>query len=140
MKITKEICQFPTFFNRPLYKRILYLWNVRNITKESQRRILWEEFEKPGTLTRLGTITKDASNTNLSSSSNQELLHHLDKCISLEIFQWFWKTEMQDYDMEDRFYRLLKRPMDDFVGKDAFLPFLQELLNDHPVSDQEAFE
>lgn len=133
VKITKDICRFPTFFNRPLYRRILYLWNVRNIKNEKQRMIIWNEFEKQETLSVLGIIEPKASNVGGTSDIN-ELLQHLDKNISLEIFQWFWKEEMQDYDMEERFFRLLKKPFEDFVDKNCFMPFMQELLNDHPVS------
>jgi serine/threonine-protein phosphatase 2A regulatory subunit B'' len=131
VKITKDICRFPTFFNRPLYRRILYLWNVRNIKNEKQRMIIWNEFEKQETLSVLGIIEPKASNVGGTSDIN-ELLQHLDKNISLEIFQWFWKEEMQDYDMEERFFRLLKKPFEDFVDKNCFMPFMQELLNDHP--------
>lgn len=136
IKITKDICQFPTFFNRPLYKRILYLWNVRNIQNEKQKMIIWNEFEKPETLSFLGVIETQSSSGDGGGATNKdmnELLKHLDKNISLEIFQWFWLQEMQDYDMEERFFRLLKKPHEDFVGKDCFMPFMQELLNDHPV-------
>lgn len=143
IKITKDICQFPTFFNRPLYRRILYLWNVRNIQNEKQKMIIWNEFEKPETLSILGVIepksssggssSNGAATTATNTKDMNELLKHLDKNISLEIFQWFWLEEMQDYDMEERFFRLLKKPYEDFVGKDCFMPFMQELLNDHPV-------
>mmetsp|Transcript_49069 Transcript_49069/g.55549 ORF Transcript_49069/g.55549 Transcript_49069/m.55549 type:complete len:593 (-) Transcript_49069:309-2087(-) len=30
VRITKEICHFPSFFNGPLYQRIIYLWNNEN--------------------------------------------------------------------------------------------------------------
>jgi hypothetical protein len=137
VKITKDICRFPTFFNRPLYRRILYLWNVRNIKNEKQKMIIWNEFEKPETISILGVVEPKSSSggtTGTSTKDINELLQHLDKNISLDIFQWFWVEEMQDYDMEERFFRLLKKPHEDFVGKDCFMPFMQELLNDHPVS------
>ena len=30
VRITKEICHFPSFFNGPLYQRIMHLWNMDN--------------------------------------------------------------------------------------------------------------
>merc|ERR1711976_499601 len=44
VKITKDICNFPTFFNKPLYKRILYLWNTQSVKSDRGKMILWDEY------------------------------------------------------------------------------------------------
>lgn len=83
-KITKDVCQFPSFFSGPLFNRI-------------------------------------------SGGGGEEE-------ISMEMMQNFWKAEMEPYDAPERFFRLVKQPENDYIGKDDFLPYIKELLNDHPVS------
>jgi hypothetical protein len=90
-RITKEVCRFPSFFNGPLYKRILQLWNSRD-----------------------------------------ELVTKMD-VVTTEMFEWYWLAEMQSYDAPERFFRLLKQPENDYIARDDFLPYIKELLNDHPV-------
>lgn len=90
-RITKEVCRFPSFFNGPLYKRILQLWNSR-----------------------------DESVTNMD-------------VVTMEMFEWFWFQKMENYDYPERFFRLLKQPENDYIARDDFLPYIKELLNDHPV-------
>lgn len=92
VRITKEVCRFPSFFNGPLYKRILQLWN-----------------------------------------SSHENVAEMD-VVTRDMFQWFWLTEMEPHDAPERFFRLLKQPELDYIGRDDFLPYIKELLNDHPVS------
>jgi serine/threonine-protein phosphatase 2A regulatory subunit B'' len=91
-RITKEVSRFPSFFNVPLYNRILLLWNSRD-----------------GSVAKMDVVTMD-------------------------MFQWYWLAEMESYDAHERFFRLLKQPENDFIGRDDFLPYIKELLNDHPVS------
>jgi hypothetical protein len=90
VRITKEICNFPSFFNGPLYQRILDLFNV---------------------------------------AKNQT-----QKAVTVNMLEWFWKTEMEPYDPPERFFRLVKQPNNDCILRDDFLPYIKALLNDHPVS------
>jgi hypothetical protein len=129
VKITKEICSFPTFFNGPLYKRILYLWNTHVIKSQAQRLIIWNEFQKEDIKVGLDPDAEDGE--------KDELLEHLDTVITKEIFKWYWVEEMEDFDASERFFRLLKKPFENFIGKDDFLPYMKELLRDHPVSIDE---
>jgi len=146
VKITKDICKFPTFFNKPLYKRILYLWNTQDIKTSRGKLILWNEYYlnaddidigvDPDDLSSKGDQNdngEDGDKRNNKKKSN-ELLDQLDKFITYDIFKWYWTHEMEDFDLSERFYRLLKKPHEDYVGKDDFGPFIKELLNDHPVS------
>lgn len=89
-RVTKEVYGFPSFFNGPLFARILLLWN-----KE-----------------------KDA---------NADY-------VTTEMMQLYWLSEMQSFDAPERFFRLLKQPDADYIARDDFLPYIKELLNDHPVS------
>ncbi len=127
VKITKDICSFPTFFNGPLYKRILYLWNTHTLKNHSQKLIIWNEFQKE----ELRCIGIDPSEE--KEEDKNELLEHLDRVITMEIFKWYWVEEMENYDASERFFRLLKKPFENYVGKDEFSPYMKELLRDHPV-------
>jgi hypothetical protein len=84
VRVTKEVCRFPSFFNGPLYARILLC------TKTS------------------------------------------DECITLPMFESYWRQEMEPYDASDRFFRLVKQPAAESIQRDDFLPFLKALLRDHP--------
>ena len=129
VKITKEICSFPTFFNGPLYKRILYLWNTHTLKSPGQRAIIWKEFQKDDL--RVG-VDPDAPLE--EGEEKNELLEHLDTVITEDIFKWYWVEEMEDYDASERFFRLVKKPAENHIGKNDFLPYMKELLRDHPVS------
>ena len=91
-RITKDVCRFPSFFNGPLFQRILDLWNARDESVASM------------------------------------------DVVTMDMFEWFWMQEMESYDAPDRFFRLLKQPEHDYIARDDFLPYIKELLNDHPVS------
>jgi hypothetical protein len=93
VRITKEVCHFPSFFNPPLYGRILALYNAAH-----------SDHQRPKEL------------------------------ITLDVFEWYWKTEMEPYDDHERFFRLLKQPNADCIVRNDFLPYINALLNDHPVS------
>lgn len=97
VRITKEVCRFPMFFNAPLYQRILNLWNTAH-QSDSQASV-----------------------------------------VTLNVLEWFWKTEMEPFDPAERFFRLVKQPHQDCILRDDFLPFIKALLNDHPVSANSAF-
>lgn len=90
VRITKDICRFPSFFNVPVYQRILDLWNSRDLDQSPM------------------------------------------EVVTLEMIEWFWKTEMEPFDPCDRFFRLVKQPANDSIVRDDFLPFIRALLDDHP--------
>jgi EF-hand domain len=90
VRITKDVCRFPSFFNFPLYQRILALWN------------------------------------------NQEEDVTPMEVVTYEMLEWYWEREMEPYDNSDRFFRLVKQPENDYIGRNDFLPFINSLLTDHP--------
>lgn len=53
--------------------------------------------------------------------------------VTIEMFCQFWKDEMEPYDGSDRFFRLVKKVDAEFIDKEDFRPFIDELLNCHPV-------
>mmetsp|Transcript_10189 Transcript_10189/g.14411 ORF Transcript_10189/g.14411 Transcript_10189/m.14411 type:complete len:716 (-) Transcript_10189:173-2320(-) len=106
VRVTKEIFKFPSFFNRPLYSRIVQLWNLKN------------------------GITKPPENEDDVENENNETEE--DNVITIDMIQWYWKKEIEPYDAHDRFFRLLKQPENEYIGRDDFLPYIKELLNEHP--------
>jgi len=101
-QIAKELCNLPTFFHKPLYERILRLWE-----------------------THLQT-------TSTLASSSTGPLPTSPGVVTYGIFHYFWNTEMAPYDMNERFFRLLKQPNKEYIARDDFFPYIKELLSDHP--------
>ena len=52
--------------------------------------------------------------------------------VTYEMLEWYWEREMEPYDNSDRFFRLVKQPENDYIGRNDFLPFINSLLTDHP--------
>jgi hypothetical protein len=90
VRITKDVFRFPSFFNAPLYQRIVELWNTQK-----------------------------------SDQAPMEI-------ITFEMLEWYWKTEMEPFDISDRFFRLVKQSDKTYIERDDFLPFIKALLKDHP--------
>lgn len=151
VKITKDICNFPTFFNKPLYKRILYLWNTQDVKSTRGKLIIWNEYYLNSDELDIGVDPNNEANAGNNDNNDDnkdsengdkgegkkkkksnELLDQLDKFITYDIFKWYWTQEMEDYDLSERFFRLLKKPHENYVAKDDFGPLIKELLNDHP--------
>jgi hypothetical protein len=100
------------------------LWNTQFVKSEAQRLIIWNELQKDETPIGVKEF----------EGEKDELFYHLDLLVNKEIFKWYWTQEMENYDASDRFFRLIKKPFDDHIGKEDFMPYLKELLRDHPVS------
>lgn len=52
--------------------------------------------------------------------------------ITLDEFVEFWKREVEPFDKQERFFRLVKRPEADLVKAKDFFPFVRELIEEHP--------
>lgn len=100
-RIAKELCNLPTFFHKPLYARILLLWESYLLSYHS-------------------------------TTSSSSLLPTAPTVVTYGIFHYYWVTEMAPYDMNERFFRLLKQPNKEYISRDDFFPYIRELLNDHP--------
>jgi len=161
VKITKDICSFPTFFNRPLYKRILYLWNRRNMETLEEQLELWKEYDENDAIMSVlgvepfsnlndktdkeekpkeeeGGSVEETSKDEMSLEQRKMKLEESiksaggDVLITYDIFHWFWCKEMEDFDLSERFYRLVKKPYENYIGREDFSPYIKELLRDHP--------
>ena len=55
-----------------------------------------------------------------------------EEVVTYGMFKWYWTTEMEEYDASERFFRLIKQPGAEYIVRDDFLPYIQELLKDHP--------
>eukprot|EP01084_Bolivina_argentea_P203326 347295_1 len=56
----------------------------------------------------------------------------LEKHITEAQFCAFWKAEMEPFDDMDQLFRLLKQPQDNYIGRDDFVPLMNELFSYHP--------
>lgn len=52
--------------------------------------------------------------------------------VSLRQFLSFWRAEVEPFDANDRFFRLVKQPQHEQILREDFLTFLDELLLFHP--------
>lgn len=102
VRITKEVCRFPSYFNGLLYQRILDICQA-------------------------GTMDDTATAT-----------------VTFDMFHTFWMQEMEHFDTNDRFFRLIKQRDAEAIVRDDFLPILKALLTDHPglefLSSHEEFQ
>ena len=103
--VTKRLCGIPSFFNMPLCKRI----NERFGDADAG-------IPPPRTIGRSGR-------------------HPSGVKIKLSTFKQFWLEEIEPYDRIERFFRVIKKHTDNYIVKDDFIPFLQELLHFHPGLD-----
>jgi serine/threonine-protein phosphatase 2A regulatory subunit B'' len=107
--ITKGLCGLPSFFNLPLCRRIALLYPPA-----------------PAMDKAVGGAAAGRSRAGSNASAANK--------ISLKMFLQFWKAEMEPFDRHERFFRLVKSPSPaiDYIAKDDFVPFIQELLHFHP--------
>lgn len=124
VRITKEVCQFPTFFNAPLYRRILDLWNAKHSGGGGGGGGV------PSLDLNVTETTDSADNNAGTNAANTE--EEGEEVVTYGMFKWYWTTEMEEYDASERFFRLIKQPGAEYIVRDDFLPYVQELLKDHP--------
>jgi EF-hand domain len=134
-RITKDICRFPSFFCHPLYQRILDLWNMEKQNQQTQqaqaeRQQQQQELGEQPSLSSLGGDEDDEFQQQQQQQPPAAV--QVETVVTLEMMEWFWKTEMEPHDPCDRFYRLVKQPHLDYICRDDFLPFIKALLQDHP--------
>lgn len=116
--VTKRLCGIPSFFNLPLCKRILDLYSDDDSVMKSSSNS-----------SNNSNINNFYSNSTLSLNSR----HSLNGVrIKYSTFLKFWEHEIEPYDRIERFFNLIKQPQNNYISKDDFVPFLQELLHFHP--------
>lgn len=103
--VTKRLCGIPSFFNMPLCRRILELFGDAESGSLAPRVV--------------GRASRQPSGVK----------------IKLNVFLKFWSNEIEPFDKIERFFRVIKRPDAEYIHKDDFVPFLQELLHFHPGLD-----
>eukprot|EP00636_Phaeomonas_parva_P008428 CAMPEP_0118880336 /NCGR_PEP_ID=MMETSP1163-20130328/19933_1 /TAXON_ID=124430 /ORGANISM="Phaeomonas parva, Strain CCMP2877" /LENGTH=720 /DNA_ID=CAMNT_0006816711 /DNA_START=358 /DNA_END=2520 /DNA_ORIENTATION=+ len=102
--VTKVLCKFPSFFNVPLFERILATFGTEGG----------------------GGAAPEAAELNAKLGADGGAR------ISKEVFLRFWKAEIEPFDLVDRFFRLVKQPGREFIEREDFLPYMRELLRFHP--------
>ena len=103
--MTKKLIGIPSFFNLPLCRRIIDLYG----NGESA-------VAKP---IHKGTAKRQTQGV----------------IVTLKAFVQFWKAEVEPFSRIERFFRVIKQPIANYILKDDFAPFIQELLHFHPGLD-----
>lgn len=103
--VTKRLCGIPSFFNLPLCRRI----NERFGDPDAG-------IPAPRTVGKAGRQPSGVK-------------------IKLKTFLKFWQQEIEPFDRIERFFRIIKKHDAEYIVKDDFVPFLQELLHFHPGLD-----
>lgn len=103
VQVTKTLCGFPSFFNAVLYKRIYARGHAK-----SRALTHGEKREQSSIATPEGTLGGQGIGTDELPT---------DARIPLSLFEEFWKDEIETYDHIDRFFRLVKKPENDFIEK-----------------------
>lgn len=101
--VTKTLCGFPSFFNAVLYKRIFARGQAKSTAAGRS-----EKKESAGGVTQEGALGGSPVGT-------EDL--PADARIPLSLFEDFWKDEIETYDHIDRFFRLVKKPENNFIEK-----------------------
>ncbi|KAL7465024.1 hypothetical protein ACHAXS_005352 [Conticribra weissflogii] len=149
-KVTKELCQFPSFFHKPLYQRIVSDWDRylksddfrrdNNRYDRDNRDNIGKE-EHPGRGAPFRTTPWQLGRQPQPSQPHDTPPERLRRpsstlpappVVTYGMFRRFWIRELAPHDRDERFFRLLKQPSKDHVARDDFFPYIKELLDDHP--------
>lgn len=118
--VTTTLCGFSRFFNSVLYKRVF--------SRSEQAQCLAAAKDKQNATAKAGGNSEGTQNG--EDVGADELPP--DARISLALFEQFWRDEIENFDHVDRFFRLVKKPENEFIEKDDLQPFIRELLLHHP--------
>lgn len=128
VSVCKGLCNFPTFLNESLCKRILEIapGDLGNSTQilDGSRRAEGKSSDPPEFSSRHESKTDRGSAPEANGDG--------ETYISKKQFLKFWVEEMEPYDDQDRFFRLLKPMHRDYMLSEDFMPHLEELLAYHP--------
>ena len=119
--VTKRLCNFPSYFNLQLCKRIIYINSEKS----------------PKNINNSNTNNHNHNNNNDNNNDNDNDLNYpeelpLNTKITLKQFLIYWKREYENYDHVERIFRLMKKPNVSYITKDDLRPILEELLHHHP--------
>jgi len=112
VSMCKDVCNFPTFFNECLCRRIKDVYGAAHQGEVEEDEEVKEEEMKEG--------------ESKADVAKKELY------ITQDEFFHFWLTEMEPYDELDRFFRLVKKKDATTISGADFMPYLEELLAYHP--------
>ena len=128
---TKRLCGLPSFFNAPLVQRINILFDALPATHPSRTATYGMDntaSQQSGQLATLRAKQMAAAGQPAGPGTPYT-------AVSLAAFVHYWKTEIADCSRPVRFFRLIKQCHVEYITKDDFVPFLQELLHFHPGLD-----
>ena len=93
---------------------------------------------------RIKLINKLNNSSDQGTLNNKDPINGKDLLVKFNEFMFFWKTEIEPYDAKERFFRVVKCPSAEYILREDFSPYIQELLHFHPglefLDGQEEFQ
>jgi len=105
--VCRELCGFPAFFSGPLFRRVRLLWDRKDEAKMKS------------------TVKESKEEKHLADVDEESLR------VTKAQFRYYFETELEPFDEDDRFFRLVKQPDAQVVVPGDFATFLDELLAIH---------
>lgn len=128
LPICKNVLDFPSALNAPLFRRIRML------------TMMWRGEPISSNVAEMESVKKEAeenpripTNPAWMSAAEQEQLIELEtgRLTEADFLEW-WKREAEPFDRDERFFRLVKQPGASFITAHDFFPFVRELIQGHP--------
>lgn len=109
--VTKTLCGFPSFFNAVLYKRIF--------ARSQQARSAAAGEGDENSTAAVEAAREGGNDAGMSQSGQDVAADELpaNARIPLTLLEEFWRDEIETYDHIDRFFRLVKKPENNFIEK-----------------------
>jgi len=128
LPICKNLVDFPSALNVPLFRRIRMMnriWNNEPVSSNAK--------EVAAAIEELAANPKYPFNPATLSMAEEEQLIELETGqITLDELSDYWKREVEPFDREERFFRLLKQPDAKYITAKDFFPIVRELIDGHP--------
>lgn len=102
----------------------MQLWNAANNKNNNNASSLSDA-------AATGNDSSENSDNEQTTTTTSNEQQRQQQVITMKILEWYWKQEMEPYNIQDRFFRLVARTKD-YIVRDDFLPFIKALLQDHP--------
>ena len=128
LPICKDLLDFPSALNVPLFRRIRMLSRMWKGQPISANAAEVEEEKREAEL-----HPKLPYNPAWMGPAEEEQLLELEtgRITETEFIEW-WKREAEPFDRIERFFRLVKQPDARYIRARDFYPFVRELIEGHP--------
>ena len=127
VSLTKEFCGLPSFLSTPLHTRVRWYYQ-RSLPNQ-------EKINEKDALAIDNNKNKNKNNkkkNNQDDDDDDDNYNYENALVTYDMFKLYWKEEIEPYDLQDRFFRLLKKIDSVVIYPSDFEVVLKELLAYHP--------